>query len=413
MNERPKILILTLSFGAGHVRAAQAVAARLKIESPQAEIRLVDALENCPVWFRAFYVWTYWAMIRYAPRVWEKFFNSRVERKDEQTAPVWMWKKGCRKVFAEIKNFQPDLIVAAEVGACEIAVIARRGDLTNAPVVSVITDYEAEPIWVKPEIAAFCAASEEVKIQLQNWGAKAEKIQICGIPIDADFAETFYAANTRKEFDLDERPIILLMGGGMGPSRMDEIARLLVEKGENLNVVALPGRDRRAAAQLGKLQDSPTVSLRVLGWTNRVAALMRAAEILATKPGGLTLAEAAAAEIPCVLFDQIPGPEAANVARFVKGGAAFETRNSEETVQTILNLLSDNEKLAQMKTNARRLAEKDATGKIARLILETVKVQPARENAPSASPRMANYRRAFAVWQKIDEKAALNRGKKV
>ena len=132
MNEKPRILVLTLSFGAGHISAAQSVASEFQKQIPECEVRLIDALENCSLAFKAFYVWTYWAMIRYAPRVWEKFFNSRIERDDKQTAPVWIWKKGCRKVFDEIRSFQPHLIVAAEVGASEIAVIARRENITNA-----------------------------------------------------------------------------------------------------------------------------------------------------------------------------------------------------------------------------------------------------------------------------------------
>ena len=253
MNANPRILVLTLSFGAGHISAAQSIVAELNKQIPECEVRLTDALEKCNLPFKAFYVWTYWAMIRYAPRVWERFFNSRIERGDEQTAPVWIWKKGCRKVFDEIRNFQPDLIIAAEVGASEIAVLARRENTTNAAIVNVITDYEAEPIWVKPEISAYVVATESVKKQLENWGANAEHIEICGIPLNENFAHKYDADETRKRFNLDARPIVLLMGGGMGPTRMAEVAERLLEKGENLNVVALPGKDKRAVKALKKI----------------------------------------------------------------------------------------------------------------------------------------------------------------
>src|SRR5437016_1429689 len=146
-----RILILTLSFGAGHLRAAEAVRAEFVRRKPDSEIRIVDALESCRFLFRVFYVWTYWLMVRFAPNLWGRFFASRVRRNDKQTAPVWAWRWGCKRVFDDISAFQPEMIVCCEVGASELAVIARRKNLTEAEIINVITDFEAEPIWVKPE----------------------------------------------------------------------------------------------------------------------------------------------------------------------------------------------------------------------------------------------------------------------
>lgn len=401
MRNAPRILILTLSFGAGHVSAARNVIGEFQKQIPEADLRLLDALESCSLPFRAFYVWTYWAMIRYAPRVWERIFAARVRRRDEQTAPVWMWRKGCRKVFDEIRKFQPDLIVAAEVGACEIAVIARRENLTNASIVSVITDFEAEPIWVKSEVSAFAVAIEEVKKQLENWGAGAEKIKVCGIPLSASFAEKHDANKIKTQFDLDERPTVLLMGGGMGPTRMDEVAAHLLENGKDLHIVALPAKDEKAKAALEKLQSTETVSLRVVGWTSLIAELMQTAKILATKPGGLTLSEAAVCGLPLVLFDQIPGPEEANAARFIEAGAAVLTKDSRETAFEILRLLREGEKLQAMSANCRALARPNAAREIVELALRKMNLSNGENEIRFPPKKLSVSRRAIAVWQKL------------
>ncbi len=401
MSRKPRILVLTLSFGAGHMSAARNVVGEFQKQIPEADVRLLDALENCSLSFRAFYVWSYWAMIRYAPRVWGKFFNGRVERLDAQTAPVWIWRTGCRKIFDEIRKFQPDLIVAAEVGACEIAVIARGANLTNAEIVNVITDFEAEPIWVKPEVSAYAVATETVKKQLENWGAVAEKIKVCGIPIDASFGEKYNANKIKMQLGLDDRPIVLLMGGGMGPTRMNEVAAHLLENGRDLQIVALPAKDKRAKAALEKLQNTESVSLYVIGWTSLIAKLMHAAEILATKPGGVTLSEAAACGLPLVLFDQIPGPEEANTVRFVEADAAVLTKDSRETASQILRLLRDGKRIQAMSDNCRALARPNAAREIVQLALRKIDLSNEENEIRFSVKGLSTSRYAFAVWRKL------------
>jgi len=127
-----RVLVLTLSFGSGHVRAAEAVARELARQAPGADVRVVDALADSRALFRACYVWPYWVMVRRAPALWERFFNARVARMDEHTAPAWALRWGCPRVFKSIAEFEPDVIVAAEVAACELAVLARRAGLTAA-----------------------------------------------------------------------------------------------------------------------------------------------------------------------------------------------------------------------------------------------------------------------------------------
>src|SRR5436305_9351173 len=286
-----RVLVLTLSFGSGHVRAARAVAEELVRRESRAEVRVLDALEGCRLAFRACYVWPYWAMVRYAPALWERFFAARVARMDEQTAPAWAFRHGCPRVFEEIERFAPDTIVAAEVAACEMAAVARRAGLTRARVVSVITDFEAEPVWVKPEVDAYAVADEGVRAQLCAWGAPTEKVFVCGIPVGQDFRTRHDAEATRARHGIkDDAPIVLLMGGGMGPTRMDEVAALLCASEVPLNVVAVTGQDARARRSLARIRSTlagpasvrsaQNVTPHVLGWTDAVATLMHSASLL-------------------------------------------------------------------------------------------------------------------------------------
>src|SRR5712691_8517245 len=367
MNVMPRILVLTLSFGSGHLRASHAIAKELKDMAPRADVRVVDALEECRPLFRACYEWPYWFMLRYAPGLWDRLNSARLENKHERTAPSWAFRLGCPKVFEAIKDFGPDVIVAGEVAACEMAVIARQIGLTRAPIVNVITDYEAEPIWVKPEVDAFMVPDENVRAELIDWGAPAERIEISGIPVDPAFDP---ARSMRAALVNGDLPIVLLMGGGMGPTRMDEVARQLGESKVPMHIIAVAGYDKRARRKLESLKAKSPSSLQVLGWTDDVAALMRAASILVTKPGGLTIAEAALCSLPTVFFDPIPGAEFVNARRMVDAGAAVMSSGANETVSIVLKLLRDEHLRRAMSLSANRIARPNARKEIAQLALD-------------------------------------------
>jgi processive 1,2-diacylglycerol beta-glucosyltransferase len=370
MKKAQRILVLTLSFGSGHVQAARAVARELERQAPDAEVRVVDALVDSLLLFRAGYVWPYWAMVRLAPALWDRFFTRRTARKAEHTAPEWALRWGCPSVFKAIAEFKPDAIVASEVAACEMAAMAKRKGLTTARLINVITDYEAEPVWVKPEIDVYAVADEHVRDQLVEWGASVESIVTCGIPTDPTFRTRHEREETMARYRIiRDAPIVLLMGGGMGPTHMDEVAERLCQSPEAMHIVAVTGHDARVRRRLARLRALPPVSLQVLGWTEDVAALMQAASVLVTKPGGLTTSEAAMCALPVVIFDAIPGPERRNAERLMEAGAGILTNGAQEAAQAALSLLHDESARKRMSACAATLARPEAAFIIARMAL--------------------------------------------
>ena len=366
-----KVLVLTLSFGSGHVQAARTIAQELSRRSSDVEVLVVDALANSRLLFRAGYVWPYWAMVRYAPTLWDRFFARRTARLSRHTASEWVFRWGCPEVFKTLAWFRPDSIIATEVAACEMAAMAKREGLTAARIVSVITDYEAEPVWVKPEVDVYAVADRHVHDQLCAWGASPDSIVLCGIPTDPAFYFQHDEKTTRAGYGIHEpRPIVLIMGGGVGPTHMNEVAARLCASRMSLHVIAVTGYDTHERRRLARIRPLPTVSLRVLGWADDIAALMQAAAVLVTKPGGLTTAEAAMCALPLVMFDAIPGPERRNAARFAEAGAGVLTNGARETAAAVLNLLGDKDSRRRMSACAKRLARPDATATIARLALD-------------------------------------------
>ncbi|HVS21416.1 MAG TPA: glycosyltransferase, partial [Pyrinomonadaceae bacterium] len=162
-----------------------------------------------------------------------------------------------------------------------------------------------------------------------------------------------------------------------GPTRMDEVARQLAESRVPMNIVAVAGHDKRARRRLERLKVESPVTLQVLGWTDEVASLMQTASVLVTKPGGLTIAEAALCSLPAVFFDPIPGAEFVNAKRMVDAGAAIITNGAGETAATVISLLRDEPTRRAMSLRAKAMARPDARREIAQLALDLA--APAKE----------------------------------
>jgi processive 1,2-diacylglycerol beta-glucosyltransferase len=251
-----------------------------------------------------------------------------------------------------------------------MAAIARRLGLTRAPILSVITDYESEPIWVQPEVALFTVPDESVRTEMISWGAPADRISICGIPVNPAFDVLQNPKATLLHHGIsDNAPMVLLMGGGMGPTRMDQVVERLGESNTPMHIVAVAGKDKRALSRLERVKVKAPVSLRVVGWTNEVPALMQVARILVTKPGGLTIAEAALCSLPLVFFDPIPGAEFVNARRMVDAGAAVVTQGPTETVRAVTSLLKDEKSTDVMALRSQTMARPNARREIASLAL--------------------------------------------
>jgi processive 1,2-diacylglycerol beta-glucosyltransferase len=153
----------------------------------------------------------------------------------------------------------------------------------------------------------------------------------------------------------------------MGPTRMDRVAERLGTSGVPMRIVAIAGHDAQARGRLERLHAAPPVSLNVLRRTEDVAALMQAATLLVTKPGGLTIAEAALCALPVVAFDVIPGPEQRNATRLAEAGGAVVTNCPEETAEAVLSLLRDPSRRRMMSRKIERVARPDAARAIARI----------------------------------------------
>ncbi|MGA8184746.1 MAG: glycosyltransferase [Terriglobia bacterium] len=369
-----RIAILTLGVGAGPLRASQAVHLALHDGADNVEARTIDILDLAAPWFLRLYAYPYWLMVRRLPSVWRRLFDWRLRKQLRKTSPDWLFRRGCRSVLDRLRSYRPHLVIATEMGAARVAGLGRREGWFDAPILAVQTDFCAQPPWVRKEIDVHCVGSEEARSQLIAWGVSANRIVNCGVPIDPTFALRFDRAELRRALGLHPtRPVVLLMGGGISPAPLDTIVKSLEMCRHPIQVLAVTGKDRNMRRRLEALRGKLALDLHVLGWSDSIPELMAAADLLITRPGGVTTSEGLAAGLPLILAFPVPGMEERHLKFLVERKVAIAARAHEEIPALVSSLLDDPKQMEAWSARGKEMARPDAAysvAQVARALLE-------------------------------------------
>ena len=369
-----RILILHASVGAGHKRAADALAAAFARRSP-GQVRVEDVLDHTNPLFREAYAHSYLRLTDKLPVLWgyvyeqtdRDFFRFTTELRTIVDG-IWAW--GLRKLLRE---YAPDVIVCTHF--LPVEVLARRKGRARLaqPLYCVVTDYAAHAFWVYRDVDRYFVATEETQQQLIERGVPAGVIQINGIPVDPQISTPKTTAATRAAhgFALD-RSLITIFGGGLEPARVRTIVEGLLQQGLDGTLVVVAGRNRALLAELSDLESTPQTELHKLGFIDYVDDLVVASDVVVTKAGGLTVSEVLARARPMIIIDPIPGQEESNADYLAGVGAAISIRLPQHVPFAITQLLADPQRLAAMGESARRFARPRAALDIVETILTEI-----------------------------------------
>jgi processive 1,2-diacylglycerol beta-glucosyltransferase len=276
-----------------------------------------------------------------------------------------MWARATNLRFVRfVERFEPDAVLCTHYLPVEIlGELASRG--RRLFTVSVVTDFEAHALWMEQSVDLYCVATEETRASLVARGAEAERIIATGIPISGRFARKVDAAVVRRGLGIrDDLPTLLVLSGGFGMGPVREIVEGLDAVNTPVQVLVVAGKNAELRAELAARDyRHPT---RVLGFVTNMHELMSAADLIVTKPGGLTTSEALALGRPLFILNPIPGQEAANSDFLLERGAAAKV-NRVEDIGFRLDQLLGSKQLGEMARAARRLGRPDAAPRICRV----------------------------------------------
>ncbi|MDB5324339.1 MAG: hypothetical protein JWN40_5970 [Phycisphaerales bacterium] len=369
-----RILVLSASVGAGHMRAAQAVELALKQLAPDAHVENVDVLTLTNALFRRLYGSAYLDLVNKAPHVLGYFYDMmdrprRANSKRDRLRRA-AEKLNLRKLESFLIDHPWDVIVNTHFLPAEIIAGLTKSRKLSMPQITVTTDFETHRLWVNQPCEHFTTATDEGKAYLAHWGVPAENITVTGIPIHPLFAHEMKREEALKNQGLHgDRPVVLQLAGGFGVGPIEQLFQGLLAIQTPLEIAVVCGKNAKVRAKLQKITVPPRHRAKVIGFTTEMDQLLCAADLVLSKPGGLTTSEILARGAAFAIVNPIPGQESRNSDYLLENGAAIKINNIPTMALKLGPLLSDPKRLQSLKDNAKRLGRPQAAYDVARIAL--------------------------------------------
>lgn len=375
----PRILILSASVGAGHMRAGEALEVALRRMVPHAEVRHLDILEMTNRVFRHFYAQSYLDLVNKAPHVLGYFYDLLDRPVRPRSTGDWLrqvlQKLNLTTFIRFLKKKPWDLVINTHFLPAEMIAILRKKKEIDLPQVIATTDFDTHRLWVNQPCERYFAATSEGGLYLQSWGVKAEDIHVTGIPVHPDFADAKDRPALARKHGLDiGRPVVLQLAGGFGVGPIGKLLQALLEIRLPLQIVTVAGRNDKLRDRLQALPPPERHQVKILGFTREIDELMCLADVVVSKPGGLTTSETLASGAVMVIVNPIPGQESRNSDFLLESGAAIKANNAATLGYKVENLLRDQDRLERMRANVRRAARPLAAFEVAARSLELIGV---------------------------------------
>ena len=370
-----KVLLAYASVGAGHEQAAHALGE--VFEQRGWTTRYVDFLDEVPSPLRFAMCDAYLQLIKILPEAYDFAFQHTVTqdfKEAEQTSRV-LANVGYRRLRDLTLMEAPDAIVSTNLWPTLALSKVKQHRLQGTPLINCFTDYVLQTLYMAKGVNWHVSANEQITASFQASHRRVHHpIYSFGIPVRPAFAVHHARQEARAMLGIpQDAHLAVVMGGGLGLGHILEACDTLTSRpfGEPVIVVALCGNNADVQNQIGRLAvaRSATHTITPVGWTDQIPAYMQAADLLVSKAGGVTLAEAAAVGVPLVIYQPLPGQETVNVRFLTQHEAAYAAENAEQLLRAADELMFTG-RGQEMSGNLRRLGRPNASYDIVARICE-------------------------------------------
>ena len=375
-----KILIFYASYGGGHLSAANSIKQYIDENFDGFDTELVDCMLYVNKSINKITTAAYKEMAKKFPWAWGEVYRHSQRgtiAHISSTANNLM----ARKLLKLLKETTPDLIISTHPFGSQMVSYLKRKALVDCKLATIMTDFAPHEQWLvgKEQVDYFFVSHEKMRQSLIDVGISENKVFATGIPLSNRFLIHYNKLEIMNSFELNpDKKVILFFGGGefgLGREQTIKILKSFILHSVNHQIVAIAGKNDKMKLSFDKLVSKMQAEdiVKVLPYTDKVPELMSISYLVVTKPGGLTTTESLASGLPIVAINPIPGQEEENAKFLEKSGVAIWLKKQDDFDAVIADLLSDEQKLHQMRVNTKLLAKKNSTRDICNIILDNNK----------------------------------------
>ena len=375
MSSNNCLLFLYMVPGTGHQKAAEAIMEASSHMDPRVECVTLDVGHQTFPFLGSMVNRMYLQMLKTAPFIWEYLYDNPNVEQATRDARELLRIAGSLKIKRMLKKYRPSGVVCTQAMPAIAMAAEKRAGRLRVPLICTITDFDVHGYWIQPEVDLSLVGHDDVRKEMVRRGVAPERVRVTGIPIRPVFGETSDQQKARQRLRLSpHKKTLLLMGGGHGLGPMDDLVEAIRTIPFGLQCVVVCGKNRRVQKKIMKAT-AGNPDFHVFGYVKDTASLMSAADIIITKPGGLTCAEALAKQLPMILTTPIPGQEERNVRFLTRHQVARLAQTPEDLLHTVVDLFRHPKKMESMRQRARLLSKPHSAWEAARLIFDVVNLR--------------------------------------
>lgn len=374
-----KVLIFYASYGGGHLNAAKSIENCIKTNYKDINVEMIDCMKYVNKTIEKVTTAAYREMAKKAPWAWGRIYS------DAQKGPLAHITTRSNKIMAIkllklLREKKPDLIISTHPFGSQMCSYLKRKNKINSKIATIMTDFAPHDQWLVgyEYTDYFFVAHNKMKDYLISKGISESKVFDTGIPISENFQKQYNKKEIFDKYNLDESKFtILFFGGGefgLGKTRTVQIFNNFVQetKNNNIQIIAISGKNPKMKSAFEEVVDSNDANstVKIIEFSNEVPKLMAIANLVVTKPGGLTTSESLASHLPMVVINPIPGQEEENAEFLESKNIAVWIKKSDGSKEIIESLLNNKEKISIMKENTKILARPNSTRDICDILFK-------------------------------------------
>ena len=392
-----RVLILSATTGGGHMRAANALKDYILSKDSESVVEIYDTINYVSPFINKAVTNGYVYLATKTPYIFGTLYkgsdkNTPINKTVEITVNQLR-----KRLIPMIDDFHPDIVITTHSFATELICSLKVSEKLTFPVISIMTDFAIHQTYINKGVNAYILSSEEMAEQMLKRGVSKEKVYNFGIPVKKEFLKKIDRQAAFEEEGLDpELPTMLIMAGSFGVTDVLKIYHKIVKSNADFQIIVITGKNEKlydnferylkritiknTLAEINeiikpnskkrrRIASKPT---KLLYFTNEVEKYMHMADLIVTKPGGLTVTEAISVGLPMAIFKAIPGQEEQNADFLVSKNMAVRLEKDKTCTTMITRLLREPDRLDGMKKSIREFSKGNSAKNIYILMQELI-----------------------------------------